>query len=167
MGEDLGNGTPKQLFVTFEKPRTVQQFLALFYKDGYAGTTLKKNLINGTLINHCNFGKDRSFDDLYILLKTYYPSLTRVKIFEHLIKFRGYADTFTKKQVKFQLHLSNCSNIRRVKFYKHFIHEPFINEYNIKSTANHKMIGKYNSKWSWKELIEELGDEKFIELYNN
>jgi hypothetical protein len=73
---------PDKLYVTFEIPKTIREFLILFYFDK---KTFREEFVYRSSVSHrtysdkeckvlqCYESKIRSFDDLMILVNTYYP----------------------------------------------------------------------------------------------
>lgn len=55
-----------------KRPRSIKEFLLWFFKGGTSGTYYNKNITN----IQCRRNAQRSFYDIYLVTKTYYPSLT-------------------------------------------------------------------------------------------
>ena len=79
----------KKIYVGFKRPKTVAEFITkLFdnkqiYGEYYSSVTTfyDKECIN----IQCYKNKYRSFDDVYLIIKTYYPSYNRSKLMKVLI----------------------------------------------------------------------------------
>lgn len=78
------------LYVKFKKPRTVKEFLNKFYQENPYNSYIL--MASETYSDkectklQCVENKLRSYDDLFELIKTYYPSYTRKKLTLLLIK---------------------------------------------------------------------------------
>lgn len=142
-----------KLYVKFNRPRTAREFIKIFFNGGRAKATYKNP---GGNITHCESGRRRSIDDMIILLKTYYPSLSTSKIFEYLIstEIKGsgiFISNFYKLELRY------CPTIKRPVFYCKNVKIPRIKYFNN--------IRGENSKYTWRMLIDNLGRSKFEELY--
>lgn len=149
----------KKLYVKFKKPRTIQQFLYLFYTNKQRNQNLGSpyaNKLNAGVIysdekcNNTYEGKifiRRSFDDLFKLVKTYYPSTTKAIMFKHLLKFNPEI-----KGMKYYPFIGYCSGSRIIKYLPHN---------NIFVTPCLK--SKYDCENTWAELCEMSGIEPTYE----
>lgn len=145
-----------------ERPESIIKFLELFlftkkvegtnkFIESFAKATYKNKACEGN--SHCPRGRMRSFDDILELTKTYYPSITPKKLF-HIILTTSWKsqyltyDWLTERRKVTDIIIypqyGNCGTMRRIRLvYGHGKH----NAYN--SICN---IGKYGSKYSWKDL---------------
>lgn len=151
-----------------ERPKTIIKFIKLFLftNNNYnAKATFTNKECN---IKHCVRGKMRSYDDIFILTKTYYPSITHKKLMEILLcigiteKYYIYdyvkSGNVLKERIR-RIYMSNCSTMRRIRItYNQDI--TYIDYNSI------KMINKYNSKYSWIQLLNKLGITSQKELIN-
>ena len=140
-----------KLYVKFDRPKTVREFIKLFFKGIYSKDTFwdvecKKR--------QCTSHRLRSIDDMMILIKTYYPTVTKAKIFEYLISTSiGIIGVFKKEGY---LNLNYCSTIQRPVFN--------YSTKNNRSNYSIKTQGK-NSNYRWYDLILLIGEDKFNKLY--
>ena len=152
------------LYVQFaieERPRSVRLFLKQFYsrhKDPY--TAYPHNTYNdpGCRNLHCDKAY-RSFDDLYELVKTYYPSITLKQMVDILLTtkltIRG---NKPDEEVPAYPHLAVCCNMNKIRFipYRQISCEPeYIN------------LRMRESQWTWRELLNLVGikNKKDLEEY--
>lgn len=66
-----------------EKYRTVNEFLKFFFEKHAKATYTDSNYTK----LHCSRGRQRSMNDIYILVKTYYTSISRKRFAEIFKKF--------------------------------------------------------------------------------
>lgn len=165
----------QKLYVNFKKPKTIKEFLIKFYTTNInhfnglpmASETYKN--IECTRI-HCDYGRLRSFDDLYDLIKTYYPTTNYKQLFNIIIKLEFTITTpFPRSNINInhkiaKFHFQTCSTIRRVVFSTQSLVSisNYGNYYN--RTINKP---KLNSQKSYAELLEDCKiDEKTLnDLY--
>jgi len=139
-----------KIYVNFAKPRTAKEFLKKFYYNGnrlflQANATYKDKACKNF---QCSKGKFRSFDDLLMLIKTYYPSYNAKKLMHLLLTINyGYEE-------KFMPYFGTCSGMKRIRYIPH-----------AQSSEDNKNIISYNaviqnkqyaSKYSWKDLFTML-----------
>lgn len=156
---------PEKLYVKFKRPKSLKEFIIKYYDLDrpekhpsyfYGPSTNTYNDIECTTL-HCN-KYCRSWDDLYIIFKTYYPSLSKAKCFDTLMK------TCLHKGYKFQL--AYCGGMKRIRFI------PGITWRNYSFSnicLNHLNTKMSNSKNTWKELFNLLKldtDKKILEYLN-
>lgn len=148
----------KKLYVRFKKPRTIQQFLYLFYTSGernmnfsYGDSKLNAGIIYSdekcTTIYENTIYIRRSFDDLFKLIKTYYPSTTKAIMFKHLLKFNPEI-----KGKKYYPYIGYCGGNKIIKYLPY---------YQIYVEVD--LTKKYDCENSWKELCEMSGIEPTYE----
>lgn len=89
----------------------------------------------------CYSKKYRSFDDLLICAKTYFPETTPKELFHNLLT----TDIFSTDGKKLYFHMSNCSSIRRIRCIYYYDETYCYAEYNC---------NKYDSQFSWEDLLE-------------
>lgn len=143
-----------KIYVNFEAPATLAEFLDKYFDYGY-----NINNVRGietyydkecTTIQ-CVSGKYRSFDDLMLLAKTYYPDTTPADLMRELLLLEkaGRHDSFGDGTCpKLTLLMGNCADINRIRvcyFYEK-------NSYEFTRT-----IDKLNSQYSWTELLSMIG----------
>ncbi len=142
------------IYVKFEIPKTIKEFLILFFSNqnrdqlGAVETYLDKEYFH----IQCYANKWRSFDDLLDIVNTYYH-----KVSPRLLMKLILTTELTHPLLNTYLRLENCSGMKRVRiiyYYQAQSKDPFD-------------IGKFESKWSWKELLNMLGinNKKELELY--
>lgn len=136
------------LYVKFEPPATVNEFLVKFFS---VLSPYDTNIMNGqpTFFDkgctkfQCHSNRMRSFDDLYYLVSTYYPEISSKDLMHEILV----ADICKENGQKLFPHLHSCSSMRRIRIihFKNFCIIPINN------------VLQYNSKYSWIELLEMLG----------
>lgn len=137
------------LYVKFaqeKKPRTVREFLKKFYhlSDGWClkgYTTYSDSECKRSQSSHSY----RSFDDLLILVKTYYPSITDKKLIHYLLT----TDFKLSENIKAYPHLGVCSGMGKIRFIPY-------KELNVSYDLDirKRML---NSKNTWNELLKLIG----------
>lgn len=134
------------LYTQFGKQSTINDFILKFFSHMH-GNELKGLATyfdaNCTSI-HCQPNRYRSFDDFYELVNTYYPGTTPEKLMHELLV----ADVRGTNGQDYFLFMSNCSTIDRIRMH-----------YSPESSLSYGYVSgnKYNSKWSWPELLEMIG----------
>lgn len=134
-----------KIYVNFEPPATVKEFLKKFFSEsnyahqGFSAVETYFDKECSTI--QCEKNKFRSFDDLFDLVNTYYTVKPEELMHELL--------TANLKNGNYDvvLHMGNCSSIERIRmcFYKEL------------APGNIFTLEKYNSKWSWGELLNMIG----------
>ena len=138
-----------KLYVKFaeeKKPKTVSEFLKLFYSR-----RIDSFYASGCYTYYdkeCKEIQDthnwRSFDDLLDLIQTYYPSIKPVKLMHYLLvlKIQLPNGEFSKP------HLGTCGGMGKIRYI------PYIDLNKNERDLSTKM-GK--SKYTWSELLTPLG----------
>lgn len=135
------------LYVKFaikQRPKTINEFLLLFYtqdtfyNQAHAEYTYYDKSCKKV---HCTKIR-RSFDDLLELVKTYYPSTTPKILISKLLKLK-IPDYPT-------IYLTSCNEMKklRISYYKKGLY--------TKSYESIIITNKYNSKYSWGELLSKI-----------
>ena len=139
------------IYVNFKKPRTINEFLLTFYtqregsSQAYAAITYTNKECTYVQCDKIR----RSFDDLLEIVQTYYPSTTPELLISRLLKLK--IPNYNS------IYLINCEGMRKLR----------ISYYNggFKSTYSKAiLVSKYDSKYSWKELLNMIGitnDEQY------
>lgn len=166
------------------KPRSISKFIDLYYVKGPQAPATKGYYLKSSATYfdkkcnelQCSIGRMRSFDDLYDLVKTYYPKVTVKRLFHILItkvyKFDTYtisygttADLYKMNKVgnTYKIHsLSNCSTMRRIRLTYSNTSLTITNVDNricfrpISTYTNICTVDKYESKYSWRDLFDML-----------
>lgn len=159
-----------KIYVKFKKPRTVKKFLALLFSyynyDRFKSIATYKDL--GCKEIQCDVNKYRSIDDLYNIVKTYYPSITKNKLLHHLLCLRikynygcyryfypVFCSDINKYTCMFYIKINKFNNIKNI-YYK----------YNNKSLSSISWLELYNKLGinSQKDLNKYLKDNKIITI---
>lgn len=147
------------LYVKFKKPRTIKEFLIQFYsKDAYGGSyKIADNTYKDVECKqlHCDKAV-RSFDDLFELIQTYYPSTTPQILIKHLltVKIKKSAGGILKP------YLDYCNGMRIIRYFPYMFQ-------TSQSSLDQKMD---NSKYTWSELLSLIGIKnlnEYKEFVNN
>lgn len=99
----------------------------------------------------CEAGRYRSFDDLLELAQTYFPEVTPAELMHTLLV----TDIRDIKNNELYLYMGNCSTIKRVRIIYSTSEEACYQDRNC---------NKYDSKYSWMELLKMLGLETTKEI---
>lgn len=143
------------IYTKFGKQKTIKLFIKKLYSiiDDRRRDCVETYHDSECTILQCNARKLRSFDDIYDCVKTYYPNTTIENLFHILLTIK----LKDKNQKRLYLHMSNCSTISRIRLlYYHDIYS---------CLASYK-CKKYDSKYSWIELLDMLGLTTEIEIIN-
>lgn len=140
-----------------KRPKNVKQLLEIFYDSnsipryGNVYKGLNTYFDKECTKVQCITGKYRSFDDLFYLCQTYFPIVTPRKVLFELLNIK-----FSSPGTKIQCH--NCSGMRRIRIIPY--------NCNIQSYSNIIENYKYDSKWSWKELLSMININNQEDLLN-
>lgn len=166
---------------TIKKPKTIKKFLNLLFRND-ADAPLEATNTKGIYAaipfitysdKECKIvqtynNKMRSYDDLYCLIKTYYPLATIKSVFLHLLKYNGGFKIIGGNMHVVYPSFSSCGTMQRVRLtYGYCYLGPIDNKFeiiNIKYYTNSilslnaiKSAYTYYSAYSWKELLEISG----------
>lgn len=141
------------IYIKFKRPRTVKEFLNMFYqKDRYdshklvASETYKDKECT---ILQCDKNRIRSYDDLYELVKTYYPSYNRKKLTLLLVK-----SDFNNNIIGG--YFGSCADMLKIRYIP-IIRKGSYSEVLMDNYFEICETSKYRSKYSWKELFSKVG----------
>lgn len=135
----------EKIYVNFEIPETIPEFLAKFFSCTHMNdrrTNVETFSDEACTTLQCSAGRFRSFDDVLILVNTYYPETSPKDLMHILLSL----DLKTKAGRQLYLHMGDCSTIQRIRML--FYHERPTNVF---------MSSKLQSKYSWQELLAMLG----------
>lgn len=159
-------------------PKKANDFLQIYFTNNSSNSPTSTSLATysdkACTITHCSMNRMRSFDDLYMIMKNYYPMTTIKGLFKRLLLFRPLikgsvfshyvmeeGKSVLKKEIK-DIYLipnfSNCGGMRRIR----------LTYNNILSVKYPIMINidKYDSVYSWKDLLLMLDIKNQSELDN-
>ncbi len=133
------------IYVKFKKPNTVKEFLYTFFTSdrvGYGTYTYHDEACTSI---QCYNDKMRSFDDIYDMVKTYFPKATRRRVIHEILTldYKFLDDRFL---VPF---LSHCSTMQKIRITYQTL--PYI---SISPPFN---LDPYKSTHSWTELLSLIG----------
>lgn len=136
------------LYVKFGKQETIEKFLEKFY--GIIGSD-RRDAVETYFDKecydiHCQQKRYRSFDDIFELVNTYYPKTDPKTVFHTLLTL----DVRDSNKRPVYMHMSNCSTISRIRM---------LYFYNEDTCYVGRACSKYQSKWSWIDLLEMLNLE--------
>jgi len=109
----------------------------------------------------CQRQKLRSFDDIYILFKTYFPEITEKEVTHLLITFNK---KITERELEPYIRLYRCKDILRPTFYYSSAGIYFDKIFYDKEDDDYYDL--LNSKYDWKDLLANLNinnEEELIE----
>ena len=137
-----------KLYVKFaqeRRPRTIRLFLKQYYSyytDPYIAKGHDTHFDPACTRRHCGLSY-RSFDDLYDLVKTYYPTIRKKKIMNHLLTIKIPIQNGVAKP-----HLGICSTMNRIRFIP----------YRTMNTSDKHLTRRMpNSANTWMELLNLIG----------
>lgn len=164
---------------TIPLPKRANDFLQIYFtrNNNTSPNSTSLSTYSDKLCNnhHCSANRMRSFDDLYMIMKNYYPKTTIKGLFKRLLLFRPLVKNIEKahyimengksvlKREKKDIYLkplfTNCGGMRRIRL--------TYGDYT-KHTAYTTMINtdKYDSVYSWKDLLLKLNIKSASELDN-
>lgn len=141
------------------KPKTVRELLKSLFS--YVNTNLVTNVTTYKDRKckqiQCDSNKLRSFDDVLEVVNTYFPTVSYKTVFKILLTLK-----IPNSEKIFNLHMGHCQGIERIRLAYYVGNYP---DYN-----NAKSQPKYESKYSWKELLNEIGidsEDKLIDFIKN
>ncbi len=136
------------LYVNFEPPATLKEFLYKFFSfETYDRILSVETYFDEECNNrHCSAGKNRSFDDVYEVVLTYYPETSIVELLNTIFLL----DIKSKSGDKRYFYASICDTINRtiMMFYSKAL------IYNSLQIEHYWIYKPTNSKWSWMELFQ-------------
>lgn len=140
-----------KIYVNFPAPRTLRDFIKKFFsgpKGWGAGYSVHTYRDKECKFLQCPEGRNRSIQDLWDCVRTYYPDTTLHSLIKELIIVRPHGN---------QLFPYTCCTIKR----------PVVSFCTYKYTgAGFKYLPRVTtSEFSWGRLIRELGINSVKELY--
>ena len=145
-------------FAEESKPKTVREFLHKFfssYKDQYLRNVKTYSNKECTILQ-CNINKYRSFDDIFELVKTYYPTVSIGTIFRILLTLKPKHD-----DIVYNLFMMSCSDIKKINcLYVKFKGDKVKNYSDIIHNTS------YDSNYTYKELFDMIGVKNQEDLDN-
>lgn len=146
-------------FAEESKPKTVREFLNKFfssYKEGYI-RNVETYLDKECTVLQCEANKYRSFDDIFELVKTYYPTVKINTIFKILLTLKPKDSS----QNTYNLYMMTCGGILKINCLYVKFNSDCVRNYNyiIKQPS-------HNSNYTYKELFN-MVDVKNQEDLNN
>lgn len=128
------------IYTKFGKQDTIYKFIRKLYSDISNGEAhaLATYSDKGCTILQCQARRLRSFDDLLECVQTYYPHATPEYLMHVLLTI-----VIKHEGKHLYLYMSNCTTISRIRVY-----------YYTGESYENINCSKYNSKWSWMNLLE-------------
>lgn len=145
-------------FAEENKPKTVREFLHKFfssYSEQYL-RNVETYLNKECTILQCAANKYRSFDDIFELVKTYYPSVSIGTIFKILLTLKP-----EHNQTSFNLFMMSCSGINKINC----LYVKFQGD-KVKNYKDIIFNPTYDSNYSYKELFDMIGVKNQKDLDN-
>ena len=145
-------------FAEESKPKTVREFLNKFfssYKEQYL-RNVETYLDKECTVLQCKANKYRSFDDIFELVKTYYPTVSIGTIFKILLTLKPKHD-----DIVYNLFMMSCSGIKKINcLYVKFQGNNVKNYKEIISNTT------YDSNYKYEELFNMIGVKNQEDLDN-
>ena len=145
-------------FAEESKPKTVREFLHKFfssYKEQYLRNVKTYSNKECTILQ-CNADKYRSFDDIFELVKTYYPTVSIGTIFKILLTLKP-----KHNDIVYNLFMMSCKDIKKINcLYVKFQGNNVKNYKEIISNTT------YDSNYKYEELFNMIGVKNQEDLDN-
>ena len=145
-------------FAEESKPKTVREFLNKFfssYKEQYL-RNVETYLDKECTVLQCKANKYRSFDDIFELVKTYYPTVSIGTIFKILLTLKP-----KHNDIVYNLFMMSCSGIKKINcLYVKFQGNNVKNYKEIISNTT------YDSNYKYEELFNMIGVKNQEDLDN-
>ena len=146
-------------FAEESKPKTVREFLNKFfssYKEQYLRNVETYSNKECT-ISQCKPNKYRSFDDIFELVKTYYPTVNVGTIFKILLTLKPKDSS----QNTYNLYMMSCGGILKINCLYVKFNNDCVKNYNyiIKHPS-------YNSNYTYEKLFNMIGVKNQTDLDN-
>ena len=145
-------------FAEESKPKTVREFLNKFfssYKEQYLRNVKTYSNKECTILQ-CDSDKYRSFDDIFELVKTYYPTVSIGTIFKILLTLKP-----KHNDIVYNLFMMSCSDIKKINcLYVKFQGDKVKNYKEIIQNTS------YDSNYTYKELFDMIGVKNQEDLDN-
>jgi hypothetical protein len=145
-------------------PRTIRRFLRLFLTGSFTGCSnkaLKTYPTKNCSRSQCSNNSLRSFDDIFLLVKTYYPNCDEKKLIKELILFNYKINKTTSLIGDFY----HCATMKRIRYTVTNHYERYNDSKGYMYTSG-VYSEKYESKYSWKELFEMVGIKSIKDFEN-
>ena len=111
---------------------------------------------NNVYYNQCTAGKYRSFDDILLICKTYFPSVKVETVFKKLLLLNNTKSSVLNDSLKQRF--AYCGDINRIRYIGNYS----TSLQNFYSDATTRAKG--NSKYSWKNLFKMININNIEEL---
>jgi hypothetical protein len=148
------------IYVNFNKPRTIKQFIKKFYKlNDYPINPVNTAIFNrtgcvqtfrdeGCTIIQCPPDKLRSFDSFLEIVQTYYPSCTPKILFLRLIQVHNNSE-------RYMMNLVFCAKVNKITFCWYTSQNASGKKNNITRDSVHLMYLSIRGEgnYTWKELF--------------
>ena len=129
-----------KLYIKAGRQPTISQFLLevfSYHKDSYM-TSVETYYDEECLKIQCKAGKYRSFNEIFILVKTYYKSITVVKLAKLLLEME-----FKTDNIMYYRYILCCDNIQKpVILFTRFKQPGGLS--NLKGDENYSWLELYN-----------------------
>ena len=145
-------------FAEESKPKTVREFLNKFfssYKEQYL-RNVETYLDKECTVLQCKANKYRSFDDIFELVKTYYPTVSIGTIFKILLTLKP-----KHNDIVYNLFMMSCSGIKKINC----LYVKFQGN-NVKDYKKIISNTTYDSNYKYEELFNMIGVKNQEDLDN-
>lgn len=140
----------RKIYVKFDAPKTPKLFLKKFFCKSPSHLTGSTTYRDKECKKYqCSGYTNRSFEEVYLILKTYYPKITRKDVIHELVVFnKPFIDNMgvLKRRV---LQPSFCETINKPVLWFSY--------YSLPESWRITQDSKGRQKHSWKELFEMIG----------
>lgn len=134
-----------KIYFKDKKPKNLKNILNTLYSSQYGSTIKTYHKNNKEYFIQCEDGKMRSFDDYFLICKTYFPKVKIETAFKNLLLFKM---NLLKVEKNLEgLRLRACSTIDRINISTSEV--TLVHNY-----TNSLLSSKYGSIYSWEELFK-------------
>ncbi|TXG86055.1 MAG: hypothetical protein E6R13_01230 [Spirochaetes bacterium] len=144
------------IYVDFEIPDNPRDFIRKLFtcKNMYDRVSCVRTFADKELkVIQCQINKQRSFDEIFFCTKTYFSKITPKEVLHILLTLRVHG----QERNVYIPYLKHCAGIKKINF---LYYRKDINSSEIFS----KSYAKYDSIWSWKELLAQLNINNLEEM---
>jgi len=148
-----------KIYIKIDKrPKNIKQLLEIFYRankgTSYSHYALPTYFDKECTKEQCRAGAYRSFDDVYLLCKTYFSIVSPKRVIHEMLNLKIMRDN-----QRFKIRMQYCGGMMKIRF--------VIVIDNYHQTYNDIINRTYgNSKWSWRELLSMLDINSQEDLEN-
>jgi hypothetical protein len=145
-----------KIYIKGNRPKTIDELLKRVFIVANPNSSPNFHTSCDTYANkectivQCTMNRMRSFDDIYDIVKTYFPIVTPKSVMHKLLSLNIKGSNGKNSYIE----LSNCGGMGKIRVL-----------YNLyQNISDYKRVYKYDSKYSWDDLVSMLGINNDNEL---